>query len=75
MSSSGVKVRDSEAMPPGTGEGKKMCLDAAGNQSVRRNPPEELLWGAVAVTEPPHFLCRVTHGPTRQGWWLLREDH
>lgn len=64
MSSSGVKVRDSEAMPPGTGEGKEECLDAAGNQSVRRSPPGNpsgWMWQLCPVTELPHSLCHVTH--------------
>lgn len=72
MSSSGVKVRDSEAMPPGTGEGKGTCSDATRNQAGRRNPlgnqPPDRAVPALdddapaTLPDPPVTLC---HGVGR----------
>lgn len=62
MSSSGVKVRDSEAMPPGTGEGKGMCSDAVRNWAGKRNPlgnPSRRLQQLSPVTKPPRPLRHV----------------
>ena len=63
MSSSGVKVRDSEAMPPGTGEGKGTCLDAVRNPAGRRNPsgsPFRQLQQLSTAIEPLHPLHHIT---------------